>query len=404
MPHPSDEIWRLESPLPSGPLRGIRVLDLTAVIMGPSATMMLGDMGADVIKIENGTGDTMRWIGPFRHDGMGPMFLQGNRNKRSVMLDLKTPAGKAAILALAEKADVLISNVRPQGLARLGLDYDAVAKVNPKIIYCAAVGYGSDGPEAGKAVYDDLMQAASGICGLFLAIDGAPRYAPINLCDRTVGLYAANTITAALYHRAMTGEGQFIEVPMFETMAQFVLADHMGGAAFVPPESEMRYKRLTSRTRGPFATSDGHLAVVVYSNKHWDAFTAFVGEPDLIRRDPRFASQESRTIYAEDMGRFIAEKLKTRTTQDWLDSLVKLDIPASPVNSMEDLLVDPHLEAVDMFETVEHPTEGPIKIARFPVKFAKSPASIRRHAPNLGEHTDDVLGAGFGLETKGAAE
>jgi crotonobetainyl-CoA:carnitine CoA-transferase CaiB-like acyl-CoA transferase len=372
--------------------------------MGPSATMLLGDLGADVLKIENGTGDTMRWIGPFRHDGMGPMFLQGNRNKRSVYLDLKTAEGKEAMLLLAAKADVLISNVRPQGLARLGLDYDAVASTNPKIIYCATVGYGSDGPEAGKAVYDDLMQAASGMCGLFKSIDGAPRYTPINLCDRTVGLYAANAITAALYHRAMTGEGQFIEVPMFETMAQFVLADHMGGAAFVPPEGEMRYKRLTSRTRGPFATQDGDLAVVVYSNKHWEAFSTFVGEPDLLRRDPRFATQESRTKYAEDMGRFIAGHLKTRTTREWLDILVKLDIPASPVNSMEDLLVDPHLEAVNMFETVEHPTEGPIKVARFPLKFAKTPASIRRQAPNLGEHTQEVLGAGFGAVAKGAAE
>jgi crotonobetainyl-CoA:carnitine CoA-transferase CaiB-like acyl-CoA transferase len=193
MPSAADEIWTLESPLPSGPLKGVRVLDLTAVIMGPSATMLLGDLGADVLKIENGTGDTMRWIGPFRHDGMGPMFLQGNRNKRSVYLDLKTAEGKEAMLLLAAKADVLISNVRPQGLARLGLDYDAVASTNPKIIYCATVGYGSDGPEAGKAVYDDLMQAASGMCGLFKSIDGAPRYTPINLCDRTVGLYAASS-------------------------------------------------------------------------------------------------------------------------------------------------------------------------------------------------------------------
>ena len=316
MPQSYNDVWPDVTPAATGPLKGIRVLDLTAVIMGPSATMLLGDMGADVVKIENGTGDTMRWIGPFRHDGMGPMFLQGNRNKRSVALDLKTPDGKAAILALAAKADVLISNVRPQGLARLGLDYDSVAKANPKIIYCATVGYGSDGPEAGKAVYDDLMQSASGICGLFKAIDGAPRYAPINLCDRTVGLYAANAITAALYHRAMTGEGQFIEVPMFETMAQFVLADHMGGAAFVPPEGEMRYKRLTSRTRGPFPTADGDLAVVVYSNKHWEAFTAFVGEPDLLKTDSRFSTQESRTQYAEDMGRYITGHLTTRTTRD----------------------------------------------------------------------------------------
>jgi crotonobetainyl-CoA:carnitine CoA-transferase CaiB-like acyl-CoA transferase len=383
-------------------LKGVKILDLTTVIMGPSATMLLGDMGADVVKIENGTGDTMRWIGPWRHEGMGPIYLQGNRNKRSVALDLKTPEGKLAVMALAEKADVLVSNVRPQGLQRLGLDYATVAKSNPKIIYCAAVGYGSGGPQAGKAVYDDLMQAASGISGLFRAIDGKPRYAPINLCDRIVGLYVANAITAALYHRTNAGEGQFIEVPMFETMTQFVLADHMGGGAFVPPEGEMRYKRLMSRTRGPFPTRDGDIAVVVYSNKHWDAFSAYVGEPDLIRRDPRFATQESRTKYAEDMGNFIATHLQRHTTEEWLAILTELDIPACPVNSMEDLFDDPHLAAVDFFSTQTHPTEGDIKVARFPVSFSKTPANIRRLAPNLGEDTDEVVGAVF--KAKGAAE
>jgi crotonobetainyl-CoA:carnitine CoA-transferase CaiB-like acyl-CoA transferase len=392
MPHPLNDVWPDENPPATGPLKGVRVLDLTTVVMGPSATMLLGDMGADVVKIENGTGDTMRWIGPWRHEGMGPMFLQGNRNKRSVTLDLKTAEGKAAVLALAEKADVLVSNVRPQGLARLGLDYDAVAKTNPRIIYCAAVGYGSGGPEAGKAVYDDLMQAASGISGLFRAIDGTPRYAPINICDRTVGLYVANAITAALYHRSQTNEGQFIEVPMFETMAQFVLADHMGGGAFVPPEGDMRYKRLMSRTRGPYPTKDGDLAVVVYSNKHWDAFSAYVGEPDLIRRDPRFATQETRTKHAEDMGRFLTEHLQKHTTKEWLKILTDLDIPACPVNSMEDLFVDPHLEAVNFFSTERHQTEGDVKVARFPISFSRSPANIRRLAPNLGEHTEEVLG------------
>jgi crotonobetainyl-CoA:carnitine CoA-transferase CaiB-like acyl-CoA transferase len=391
MSHSDTDVWPDETLAATGPLKGVKILDLTAVVMGPSATMLLGDMGADVVKIENGTGDTMRWIGPFRHDGMGPMFLQGNRNKRSVMLDLKTASGKAALLALAARADVLVSNVRPQGLARLGLDYETVANTNPTIIYCAAVGYGSGGPNAGKAVYDDLMQAASGICGLFRAIDGEPRYAPVNFCDRTVGLYVANAITAALYHRAMTGQGQFIEVPMFETMAQFVLADHMGGGAFVPPEGEMRYKRLMSRTRGPYPTKDGDLAIVVYSNKHWDAFSAYVGEPDLIRRDPRFATQETRTKHAEDMGRFITEHLTKHTTSEWLQILTDLDIPACPVNSMEDLFVDPHLTAVDFFSIAEHPTEGKVVVARFPVTFSKSPANIRRLAPNLGEHTDEIL-------------
>ena len=386
------DIWADDPNPGSGPLRGIRILDLTTVVMGPSATQLLGDLGADVVKIETATGDTMRWIGPWRHPGMGPMFLNGNRNKRSVVLDLKTPEGKAAILALAHKADVLVSNVRPDGLRRLGLDYENVRAVNPKIIYCAAVGYGSDGPSSGQAVYDDLMQAASGIASLFGQVDGVPRYAPINVCDRVVGLYVANAITAALVHRATSGEGQAIEVPMLETMAQFVLADHIGGAAFVPPEGEMGYRRLLSCTRGPYPTKDGYLAVVVYSDRHWRAFSKLIGQPDLMDTDDRFRTQETRTRFAQDIGAFLATQLPARSNQEWLAALRAIDIPACPVNSLEALFTDPHLAAVDFFEEANHPTEGRITVSRFPVRFSASPASIRRLAPNLGEHNAEILG------------
>jgi crotonobetainyl-CoA:carnitine CoA-transferase CaiB-like acyl-CoA transferase len=388
-----DVTWDITGEAATGPLRGVRVLDLTTVVMGPSATQILGDLGADVVKVESVGGDSMRWIGPWRHAGMGPLFLQANRNKRGVVLDLKTPRGKADALALAGKADVLVSNVRPQGLRRLGLDYENIRAHNPSIIYCAAVGYGSGGPDSGKAVYDDLMQAASGISGLFRAVDSAPRYAPVNICDRVVGLYVANAITSALYHRERTGEGQMVEVPMFETMAQFVLADHMGGGAFVPPEGEMGYRRLLSRTRGPYATADGHLAVVVYTDKHWRAFTGLVGHPTLLDEDQRFASQESRTVNAEEVGRFLAGHLRARTNREWLYVLHAIDIPACPVNSVDDLLSDPHLNAVGFFEEIEHPTEGTLKAARFPVRFGRTPASVRRLAPNLGEHNVEILGA-----------
>jgi crotonobetainyl-CoA:carnitine CoA-transferase CaiB-like acyl-CoA transferase len=381
----------------------VRVLDLTTVVMGPAATQMLGDLGADVIKIETAAGDSMRWIGPWRHPGMGPLFLQANRNKRSVVLDLKTPDGRAAALALAGKADVLVSNVRPQGLGRLGLNYEAVAAANPSIIYCAAVGYGSGGPDAGRAVYDDLMQAASGICGLFRAVDGAPRYAPINICDRVVGLYVANAVLAALFHRARSGEGQQIEVPMFETMAQFVLADHIGGQAFVPPQGEMGYRRLLSRTRGPYATRDGHLSVVVYTDRHWRAFTALVGCADLLDRDDRFASQESRTRHAEAIGAFLAGQLATRSSAEWLALLQAIDIPACKVNGLEDLMDDPHLTAVGLFDTAEHPTEGTLTNCRFPVTFSRTPADVRRLAPNLGEHGAQVLGGSLAAPAAQAA-
>jgi crotonobetainyl-CoA:carnitine CoA-transferase CaiB-like acyl-CoA transferase len=389
---PEQDVWPDDPCAATGPLSGVRVLDLTTVVMGPSATQLLGDLGADVVKVESGSGDSMRWIGPWRHEGMGPLFLQGNRNKRSVVLDLKSPDGKAAALALAKRADVLVSNVRPQALQRLGLDYEGVRASNGKIIYCAAVGYGSGGPDSGKAVYDDLMQAASGIAGLFGAVDGAPRYAPINICDRVVGLYVANAITAALYHRAVKGEGQFIEVPMFETMTQFVLADHMGGQAFVPSEGDMGYRRLLSRTRGPYPTKDGHLSLVVYTDRHWHAFTKLVGCPDLLETDPRFRSQESRTRHAEDVGRFLTSHLPERTNAEWLELLHGIDIPACPVNSIEALFEDPHLKAVNFFGKAEHPTEGTLTVCRFPVKFSGTPASVRRLAPNLGEHNTEILG------------
>jgi len=383
--------WATDTLPATGPLRGVKILDLTTVIMGPSATQFLGDLGADVVKIETPAGDTMRWIGPWRHAGMGPLYLWANRNKRSLAIDLKTPEGKAAAHSLAAQADIVVSNVRPQGLTRLGLDYETLAKENPKLIYCSAVGYGSDGPNAGQPVYDDLMQAASGISGLFRQVDGAPRYAPINLCDRIVGLYVVNAITAALYHRAMTGEGQQIEVPMFETMAQFVLADHIGGEAFIPSEGPMGYKRLLSSARGPYATKDGHLAIVVYSNKHWADFSRLIGQPDLMQTDPRFASQESRTQHAQEIGEYLTEQLLTRTNAEWLQALATIDIPACPVNAVEDLLHDAHLKAVGLFQPMEHPTEGTLNVPRHPVRYAKSPAQIRRLAPGLGEHNDEFL-------------
>jgi crotonobetainyl-CoA:carnitine CoA-transferase CaiB-like acyl-CoA transferase len=386
-------VWDLTPGPATGPLNGIRVLDLTTVVMGPSAAQMLGDLGADVIKVEAGSGDSMRWIGPWRHAGMGPLFLQANRNKRSVILDLKTGQGKSHALSLARQADVLVSNVRPQGLERLGMDYESIRAVNPSIVYCAAVGYGAGGTESGKAVYDDLMQAASGIAGLFAAVDGTPRYAPVNICDRVVGLHVVIAITSALLHRERSGEGQVIEVPMFETMAQFVLADHMGGGAFVPKAGAMGYRRLLSRTRGPYATKDGHLSLVVYTDRHWRSFSDAVGCPGLIDHDPRFASQESRTQHAEDVGRFLAAQLLARTNQEWLALCNSLDIPACPVNSIEDLFEDPHLKSVGFFEELEHPTEGLVKNCRFPIRFGRTPTAVQRLAPNLGEHNHEIFPA-----------
>jgi crotonobetainyl-CoA:carnitine CoA-transferase CaiB-like acyl-CoA transferase len=382
-------IWPMTTLASSGPLQGVRVLDLTTVLMGPSATQLLGDLGADVMKIEAEEGDSMRWVGPWRHAGMGPIFLWANRNKRSVQVDLKSADGQNIIQGLAAEADVLVSNLRPQSLSRLGLSYDDLRARNPQLIYCAAVGYGSGGPNAGQPVYDDLMQAASGLSGLFARMDGVPRYAPINLCDRIVGLYVVNAITTALFHRARSGEGQEIEVPMFETMVQLILSDHVGGEAFVPAEGGMGYKRLLSANRGPYATADGYLALVVYTNRHWEAFGRLIGCPDLLS-DARFSDQDARTTYAAEIGSFLAEQLRTRPTSDWLSLLRDADIPVCKVNSIEDLFRDPHLEAVDFFTEADHPTEGRVKVACHPVRYARTPASIRRLAPNLGEHNGEL--------------
>jgi crotonobetainyl-CoA:carnitine CoA-transferase CaiB-like acyl-CoA transferase len=372
--------------LNNGPLKNIKVLDLTTVVMGPSATQCLGDLGAEIIKVEHPSGDSMRLIGPFKNDGMGPLFLLANRNKKSITLDLKKQEHKKLLIELASKVDVVVSNIRPSALERLGISYESISKVNSKIIFCSAVGYGSAGPLAGNAVYDDLMQAASGISGLFRAIDGRPRYAPINICDRIVGLYVVIAITSALHHLNQTGEGQEIEVPMYETMTQFVLSDHMGGAVFSPPIGSMGYKRLLSTTRGPYPTLDGDLSIVVYTNAHWKAFLKIVDDEGLMEKDPRFVSQESRTQNAIDIGKYLADKLKSKSNFEWLKILKEADIPASPVNSIEDLLSDKHLEDVNFFQHISHPTEGNLKVPKFPIQFSKSPASMRLHPPAIGEN------------------
>lgn len=385
MGSPGQHAWRTERQR-TGPLAGLKVIDLTTVVMGPFAAQILGDLGADVVKVESPTGDSVRGIGPWRNEGMGPLFLQNNRNKRSVVLDLKSPEDRANLLKLAGTADVFISNIRPAAMVRLGLTSDELTARNPRLIVCNAVGYGSGGRRSGQAVYDDLIQAAAGIAGLFGAVDGASRYAPTNIGDRTVALYVVIAVLAALRHREQTGQGQSVEVPMFETMAQFVLADHMGGAAFDPPLGPMGYRRLLSRHRGPYPTADGHLSLVVYTNDQWRRFLPLVGAEGLLEDDPRFASQESRTVHADEVGRWLAGHLTSRTTEEWLKLLAEVDIPASRVNTLETLLEDPHLNDVDFFVDYDHPSEGRLRTTRFPIEFSASPCDMPAPAPTRGAH------------------
>jgi crotonobetainyl-CoA:carnitine CoA-transferase CaiB-like acyl-CoA transferase len=385
---------------PAGALDGVRVVDLTTVLMGPFATQLLADLGADVVKIEPPAGDSTRHLGASRHPGMGPTFLHVNRNKRSVVMDLKHPEAHAALLKLVERADVLVYNVRPQALARLGLTWDALSKINPRLIHAGVFGFAQDGPYAAKPAYDDLIQGAIGVPSLVAAVgDGTPRYVPVAMIDRTVGMAAVNAICAALYRREKTGVGQALEVPMFETMVPFVLGEHFGGATFEPPAGPYGYARLLARDRTPFPTRDGHVCTVIYSDKQWRSFFAMIGEPERCTTDPRYADIATRTRYIDEIYAEVAALLKTRTTAEWLELLAAADIPAMPLHTLESLSRDPHLVATGYFAHTVHPSEGAILEMRPATRFSESPATLRRPAPRFGEHTAEILAeAGYSAD------
>ena len=374
----------------SGPLEGVRIVDLTSVLMGPYATQILGDFGAEVIKVEAPAGDVMRDVGPMRNPRMGPIFLNTNRNKRSIVLDLKQEAAREAVLKLARNADVFVYNVRPQAMVRLGLGYRDVAAVNPSIIYAGLVGFGSDGPYAGRPAYDDLIQGMAGVPSLMAKMAGEPRYAPLTIADRTVGLAAAGAMLAALFQRERSGMGQAIEVPMFETMVQYALADHLGGKTFEPPIGPAGYPRLLAPERKPYPTKDGYLCALIYNDKQWDAFFDLIGRDDL-KRDARFADLGSRTRHVGELYGLLGEIIATKTTGEWVELLRKADIPCAPLNSLDDVLDDAHLAAINFFRRQEHPSEGTIRSMDVYAKFASTPAEFRHHAPRLGEQTIEIL-------------
>lgn len=376
----------------SGPLNGVRVLDLTTVLMGPYATQILAEYGAEVLKVEPPEGDGTRGIGPMRSPGMGAIFLNANRGKRSMVLDLKRPEARAALLRLAENMDVLIYNVRPQAMARLGLSYDEVRAVNPRIVYVGVFGYGRAGPYGDRPAYDDLIQGAAGLPALSLmAGSPTPRYVPTTIADRTVGLSAVGAILAALLHRERSGEGQSVDVPMFETMTQFVMGDHLGGRSFVPAEGPTGYARLLAHERRPYPTRDGHICALIYSNRQWKSFCALIGQPQMFEADPRLASLTTRTQHIDALYRFVAEQMPMRTTAEWMQALEEADIPCMPMHTPDSLLDDPHLRAVGFFSPVEHPSEGTLLSMSVPSTWSHSPPGPTRPAPRLGEHTAEVL-------------
>jgi crotonobetainyl-CoA:carnitine CoA-transferase CaiB-like acyl-CoA transferase len=386
----------------TGPLAGIRILDLTSVVNGAYATQILADQGADVIKLEDpgsgrgAGGDIMRWAGHVPEGAprdMGPIFLTINRNKRSVLLDLKQPSAVRALKRLIRSCDVFAASVRYDGLTRLGLGYEDVKAIRPDIVYVHAAGYGSDGPYAGEPAYDDLIQSASGLADILPRTDGnpVPRILPTLVADKVSGLFMAQAVTAALLHRARTGEGQFVEVPMLECVTSFTLVEHLYDHAFEPPTGQWGYSRVVNPHRKPFRTKDGYIGLLPYTDKQWDQFFEVAGWGDSLAKDPRFSDYAARAKHTHELYALVETVTGTRTTDEWLALLKPLSIPVVKTNRLDDLESDPHLAAVGLFEQYEHPEVGTYKALRPPVRFSATPANIRRHPPRLGEHTAEVL-------------
>lgn len=383
---------------PSGPLAGIRIVDMSSVVLGPFATLILADLGADVIKVEPpGRGDMMRYAGASPTGDLGPIYTALNRNKRAVRLDGKTPEGKAALTALLKEADVFFHNVRMAGMARMGFDYEAVRAIRPDIVYVHCAGFGAGGPYADRQAYDDLIQGASGFAALnAMRSGGDPEYAPSLVADKTVGLFATYATLAALFHRQRTGEGQFVQVPMFEAFTFFNMVENLYGETFLPGNGRLAYTRSINANRKPYKTKDGYIGLVPYSDMQWAQFFEMGGRRDVFS-DPRFSSYEARTEHITELYAIIGEVARQKTTAEWLDLLGKANIPAMKYNTMAEVLEDPHLTEVGFFDEGKHPDAGPYRRMRHPVKFSRTPASIRIDPPRHGADTESVL-ASLGLD------
>jgi crotonobetainyl-CoA:carnitine CoA-transferase CaiB-like acyl-CoA transferase len=373
------------------PLEGVRVIDLTTVVSGPYATLLLADLGADVVKIEAPGGDIARHLGPSVHPGMGAVYLSCNRNKRSVVLDLSTDDGRRSLKALTDRADVFVTNMRPDALAKCGADADTLRDGHAALVHCVVRGFGSDGPYADLPAYDDIAQAVSGLAAQQEWMAGEPQYVASAVGDKVAGLTAALAIVAALHGRQVTGEGAAVEVPMAETLTAFGLVEHLWGRVFVPPRGDARYPRMSSPFRRPFPTADGWISVVVYSDENWRQFFELIGMSHLADQ-PRFASLATRTENLDELYTLVGDHLRVGTTREWFDKLRAVGIPAVPYNRVDDLFDDPHLVDVGFWQEYDHPTEGRTLQYVTPIRFDGERPPLGRPAPGLGADTDDILG------------
>lgn len=392
----------------SGPLAGVKVLDLTSVLMGPYATQIFADLGADVIKIESPEGDTTRRLPPVLGPGQGAMFVNVNRGKRSMAIDLKSEAGRAIVLRLAETADVFIHSMRGAAIQRLGLDYPALKAANARIIYANLYGFGRGGPYSDYPAYDDIVQGASGLAALQGRLTGGePGYVASAVADKVAGLTGAYAVMAALFSRERTGQGQGqgqeIEVPMFETMAAFVMAEHLCGAVTEPPSGPPEYPRVTAPDRKPYRTRDGHIGLMIYNDKQWRSFFALIGNPEW-SRDPMFATMTSRTESIQTVLGKLGDVIATRTTEEWMDAFRTAEIPAMPILSTSDLLDDPHLAATGFWHRADSAL-GPVRMPGIPTRFSETPGKIGEIGPELGADNREVLEeAGFSSDEIAALE
>ena len=383
----------------TGPLAGVRVLDLTINVLGPVATMILGDMGADVIKIETPEGDPNRQNGPARHPNMAAMHLNMNRNKRSVTLNLKRPEAREALLRMVESADVFIHSMRPAAAERLGIDYEEIARRNPRIVYGYGCGYMPGGSRENDPAFDDVVQGEAGIADLMLRSVGQARYLPTVLVDKFCGYMLASAVSMALYARERTGVGQLVRVPMLETIVAFNLQEHLWGGVFDPPMgSGVGYVRLLSEHRRPYETRDGHICVLAVNDEQWRRLLPTIGRPELVT-DPRFSTVDGRMKNIDYVYGVVSDQMKTQATADWHRLLDAIDIPNGAMARFEDMLNDAYLNETGFFHRYEHPSEGPMLTPCVPTQFSATPGGIHRHPPRLGEHNAEVF-AGFGYSAQ----